>query len=312
MSTLRRLGALVVPIVIVACGSGPADSEDDVPGAAGSGEDNLTSSATPPPRVTHFPSGDVDLTTYTKAGAAEWKSFEEAYKARHTKATEKDAWDNIVKATKDRIGGAEPPGFTNFVALAGYTQETFWFLTNKPKPIDQDYKLINTTLRSVDTNPNDAEAKKSLATLEGYVKSVASAVNSMPAVKGTVHRRVYRGDCDDACVKAWLDPYVVGKYVREPTFLSTSEKESETCFFRGQAHFVIESAGGAHSIKQASAIPTEEEALFAPNAVFKVDKVESGKPIVCDAGEGWEPQLTNKTLQPPKTETVIHLSAIVQ
>src|SRR5262249_43174230 len=105
-------------------------------------------------------------------------------------------------------------------------------------------------------------------------------------------------------------PYQVGKFVREPTFLSTSEAESETCFFRGQAHFVIETSGGAHSVVSISDMPHEKEAIFAPGAVFKVEKVESAVKVVCE-DQSWQPSIGNPKLKAPTTETVIHLRAVV-
>jgi hypothetical protein len=277
---------------------------------ADASEDAITSSATPPRRETRFASGDVDLTTYTSAGKAEWASFEAFYKARHTKPKERDTWDELVKRAKEKLPGGEEARITSYLALRGYTAQTGWFFSALPQ-IDQDYKVINTLMRAVDDRPDSSEAKKALASVEGYVKSAASAVNSFPPVKGIVHRRVYRSNCDATCIAGWLAPYEVGKFVREPSFVSTSQNEEVTCFFRGQAHFVIEAEGAAHSVMSFSEMPFEEEAIFAPGAVFKVEKVERDQQIVCKMEDGWSPQLgVAAKLTMPPTETIIRLRAV--
>jgi hypothetical protein len=300
---------LSILVLSLGCASADAVAEDDDPNAS---DDALTSADSPPKRETHFASGDVDLTKYRSAGPEEWTAFEKFYRSRHTRPKERDSWEQLTERTKQVAPTNVQAELVNFVALKGYTLETIWFITSNPR-IEQDYKLINTALRSVDANPSSAEARSSLAKVEAYVKAAASAVNAYPTVGGTVHRRVYRSKCDAACVASWLEPYKDGKFVREPSFLSTSEQEEATCFFRGQVHFVIASNGLAHSVKTLADIPTEEEAIFAPGTVFKVERVERDKPVVCAMRDGWGPAVgaTGATLKPPPKETVVHLSAVL-
>jgi hypothetical protein len=305
---LRRSQLLLTTLVAtVACGASPDDEFEDEPGQT-SDDYAITSSDAPPRRETHFASGDVDLTRYTSADETEWLAFEKFYRSRHSRPTEEDAFESVVERTKPELSPSEKTRFTNFVALKAYTMETFWFILSTPR-IDQDYKLINTALRNVDDDP--ASAKSALAGLEGYIKSAASAVNALPPVSGTVHRRVYRAKCDAACVASWLVPYEVGRFVREPSFLSTSEREGATCFFRGQVHFVIASKGLAHSVKRLAEVPDEEEAIFPPGTVFKVEKVERDRPIGCSPHGQWAPQqgVTDK-MDVPTLEAVIHLQAV--
>jgi hypothetical protein len=289
--------ALLLPL-----GCGPAEGTSD--DGDDSGGEAITSSATQPKRVTKFASGEVDLTTYKSAGPTEWSAFEQFYKSRHTKADQRDWWDTIVARTKPPAG--EEAKINGYVALKGYTAETAWFFAAK---VDQDYKLINTTLREADGAPT-ATTATTLANIEGYVKSAASALNALPPVTGTVHRRVYRANCDAACVQTWLGAYAPNMFVREPSFVSTSSKEAPTCFFRGQLHLVIEAGGAAHMVQTISDMPQEEEAIFPPNTVFKIDRVETDKDVVCDMSEGWEPQLTTPKLQPPPKETIVFMHAV--
>jgi hypothetical protein len=300
MRPFSLLPFIVVPL-FVGCAASEQEEIDDAEGAIGA-------ESTPPTRETAFASGGVDLTTYTAAGSSEWTAFETFYRARHTHPKEKDNFDLLAERTKQKVAANQQAKLSSFIALKGYTSQTFWFFDTKPET-EQDYKLINSALRNVARDPS-AVAKQDLAKVEGYIKSAASAVNTMPAVPGTVHRRVFRSKCDAKCLADWLAPYEAGKFVREPSFVSTSEKEQATCFFRGQAHFIYESKGKAHSVKSLSEFPNEEEAIFAPGTVFQVTSIEPGKPIVCNRNDGWDASMHDPSAVEPTAETVIRLTAV--
>jgi hypothetical protein len=303
---LRSLGTVAFGLgALVGCAAPATESDADLGGA----DDEVRSvpTAAAADSLTHFESGDVDLTKYAKAGAAEWKAFESVYRERHTDKKESDDLELLKGRVTKAVG--ERANITSYVALKGYTLEVFRFNTSSP-PVTQDYREINRALRDVEADPKSADAKRTLAKWEGYIKSAASAVNEMPKVTSAVHRRVFRSKCDEACIDEFIKSYVVGQFFSEPSFMSTSEIEKSTCGFRGQIHFVIKANGLAHSVKSISDFPSEAEAMFPPGAVFKVDKITRDVPSTCGANDEWFQFNTSE--RPPTKETIIELSAVTR
>lgn len=303
--TSNGLAVSLAALIAIGCSGAPAEEETE-PGAGAVGYD------APSRPITHFPSGDVDLTVYKNAGDREWRSFREFYQARHVRADQSDAWPNLESQTTDKLLEAEIAAerkgtVTNFMALKAFTAETKWFSVVAP-PIEQDYRTINTALRTVAENAASPDARAALTRVEGYVKSAASALNTLSPVSATVHRRIFFSGCDAKCEDAFLAKYPVGKFVQEASFLSTSEREKVTCLFRGQFHYVIATNNRARSIAALSDFPNEAEVLFPPGVVFKVDRVDKKKDPQCEGSSAkWQ---FGKPEAAPRTETVIFLSAI--
>jgi hypothetical protein len=313
MRPLFVLPFVLVPM-FVGCAAASEDETDDAAGA-------VAGESTPPRRETPFAEGDVDLTTYKGAGETEWADFRKFYETRHPRENQQDHYAQLEQRTREKATPEQLTKLTSFVAMKGYTTQTFWFFDPDPKVegepvIPQDYSLINTALRNIAKDPSSADAKRQLEEVKGYIKSAASGVNMMPEFRGTLHRRVFFSDCPSASACAKLAPYQLDKehpdaprFVREPSFVSSSEVEKVTCFFRGQAHFIYEANGKAHSVKSLSDFEFEKEAIFPPGTIFRVTSVEENKPIDCK-GEAWDGDSRNPRPPEPKTETIFHLTAV--
>lgn len=302
--TSTGLALSLAALVAIGCSGAPADE------ASETGADAVAAYDAPPRPVTHFPSGDVDLTAYTSAGDREWRSFRAFYEARHVRADQPDTWPALESRTTDLLREIESPAestgtVASYMALKGFTAETKWFSVATP-PIEQDYRTMNTALRAVAGDATSPDARAALTRVEGYVKSATSALNTLSPVSVTVHRRIFFSGCDTKCEDAFLAKYPVGKFVQEASFLSTSEREKVTCLFRGQFHYVIATNGRARSIAALSAYPDEAEVLFPPGVVFKVDRTEK-RAVECEGSSAkWQ---FGKPEAAPATETVIFMSA---
>ena len=219
--------------------------------------------------LTPFSSGDVDLTRYSSAGETEWAAFESFFSSSERHG---EAGFETIKGRVEELSATLDIPQLNLAALRGYTS------ANPGASGVQDYKIINTALRTAATNGSDPNLDK----VEGYIKSAVSALNALPGFDGTTYRRLALRDCDEACLDKFVAQYEVGATKVEPAFLSTSADDQRTCPFGGHIRYVIEGHERGHDIAKTSDFAFEREVLFAPGTKFVVTKVERDVESTCE------------------------------
>jgi hypothetical protein len=128
-----------------------------------------------------------------------------------------------------------------------------------------DYDYLNAALRYPEKNPNLRRG------LDSYVRVAVSGLKNFDQHIGVTYRvGKYSEDLTNQLLGS-------GTFT-ERAFFSTTASPKAANFFGATVDadtvFVINSRGGARDVRSISGVPTKEERTFAPNARFKVLKIE--------------------------------------
>ena len=200
--------------------------------------------------VTRFSSDgpDVDLTTYTEAGEAEYDCMRKEVQAVTSKydPTYSDleklvnkAVDFLSDTDRESVAPQKVP-LPELVAIRVYT--------------GSKYREINAALRSRDWN--------TLPQYRCIILSASSGLNKMLPFTGTVNRAATLPD-------SVVSKYVVGEISVERHFWSSTFGDSDESEFRGNVRYEIKSMKGRR-IDWLSEFPDEKEVLFTPGSEFRV------------------------------------------
>lgn len=195
--------------------------------------------------ATRFPGEKtpVDLSKY-ETDAATKKAARALLKEQGTLETT----ESMAKFLKQNQPALKKVSTDDLIGLREYTQN--------------GYQKMNEGLRG-----SRVELKK----MAPVIKTAASGLNDLPAVKGTVYRGANM-------TPERLAAYKVGEVVSERGFTSTTVNKAMVIGkateqqFNKNSMFVIKSKGGGRDVSILSAYPDEKEVLFGPGTEFKVLK----------------------------------------
>lgn len=284
----------------------PLEAEESVPHGPGINLEWLKSN---PKRAKKSRPSDGDADFAIKGGALSGGTGKHSKRDQTTSfqsesfKTEEFDWATFTTAPKHRVGQEKGVGslekFIDVVDEMGLSELSY--LKTIPK---EDLGAVTHYTGGEYTEMNDplraGGGKNKLN------KAAISGLHHLPPVVGKVYRGVKMG-IDGARRWGYLN---VGGTVSDPGFMSTTidRRYWHNCEFGGgKVAFEIESKGGAKDVRMISQVSREDEKLFAPHTVFKVQGYTPlSTDITADNKDsiGHTPTVTAAQPVPPSTAAV--------